>query len=92
MDTLPAGPKWQSTILEVKGYKTVSPIQLIWRDMEEVVRSLFGDPIFGANMVFDPIEIRSPLGREYSEWFSVHEAHRIQVRPLGAAPPHGTEK
>jgi len=80
VDALPSGPKWQSTVLIVEGYPTTEPIHLIWRDVEEVVASLFGDPIFGANMIFDPIQITTTLGREYSEWFSAHEAHRIQVR------------
>ena len=88
MDTLPTGPKWQSTILELEGYKTVNPIQLIWRDAEEVMKSLFGDPIFSANMSFDPILVMTPLGQEYSEWFSASEAHCIQACPSGAASPH----
>ncbi|KAI6139499.1 hypothetical protein BKA82DRAFT_3988476 [Pisolithus tinctorius] len=78
MDTLPSGPKWWSTVLEVEGYKTTDSIQLIWHDAEEVTRSLFGNPIFGADMMFDPILITNGLGQEYSEWFSVREAHRIQ--------------
>ena len=79
MDTLPSGPKWNSIILEVEGYKTTDPIHLIWRDAAEVAASLFGDPIFGANMMFDPILVMNESGWEYSEWFSAHEAHRIQV-------------
>lgn len=79
MDTLPSGPKWHNIVLEVEGYQTVDPIHLIWRDAEEVAASLFGDPIFGASMIFDPILTMNGLGREYSEWFSAHEAHRIQV-------------
>lgn len=78
VDALPSGPKWQSTVLIVEGYPTTEPIHLIWRNAEEVVASLFGDPIFGANMMFDPIQITTTFGREYSEWFSAHEAHRIQ--------------
>ncbi|KAI5995772.1 hypothetical protein F5J12DRAFT_907139 [Pisolithus orientalis] len=78
MDTLPSGPKWWSTVLEVEGCKTTDSIQLIWHDAEEVARSLFGNPIFGANMMFDPILITNALGWEYSEWFLVHEAHCIQ--------------
>ncbi|KAI6143658.1 hypothetical protein BKA82DRAFT_28542, partial [Pisolithus tinctorius] len=65
-------------VLEVEGYKTTDSIQLIWRDAEEVARSLFGNPIFGADMMFDPILITNALGREYGEWFSAREAHRIQ--------------
>ena len=79
MDTLPLGPKWQSTVLQVEGYLTTDPIRLFWRDAVEVIASLFGDPIFGTDMMFDPIEVTTHLGREYSEWFSAKEAHRIQV-------------
>ncbi|KAI6151216.1 hypothetical protein BKA82DRAFT_4329081 [Pisolithus tinctorius] len=67
MDTLPSGPKWQSTTLE-----------LIWHDAEEVVQSLFGNPIFSANMMFDPILVMTALGQEYNEWFSACKAHHIQ--------------
>jgi hypothetical protein len=79
MDTLPSGPKWNSIVLEVEGYKTTDPIHLIWCDAGEVAVSLFGDPIFGADMMFDPILVMNEYGQEYSEWFSVHESHRIQV-------------
>ena len=79
MDTLPSGPKWNSIVLEVEGYKTTDPIHLIWRDAGEVAVSLFGDPIFGADMMFDPLLVMNEFGREYSEWFSAHKAHRIQV-------------
>ncbi|KIM70397.1 hypothetical protein SCLCIDRAFT_101166 [Scleroderma citrinum Foug A] len=85
MDTLPTGPKWQSTTLEVEGYKTTDPIQLIWHNVEEVVRSLFRDPTFGAKMMFNPILIKNSLGQEYSEWFSAHEAHHIQDSLLKGA-------
>jgi hypothetical protein len=81
--TLPAGPKWTSTVLEVEGYKTTDPISFIWHDGLEVVESIFGDPIFGAHtMSFDPIHIETPSGREYDGWLSVREAHRIQASPL----------
>jgi Plavaka transposase len=79
MDTLPAGPRWQSTIIEVDNYKTTDPISLIWCDGLEVVESIFGDPIFGADMTFDPILVNTPLGRAYDGWFSAREAHRIQA-------------
>ncbi|KAH7903179.1 hypothetical protein BJ138DRAFT_1021044, partial [Hygrophoropsis aurantiaca] len=62
MDTLPAGPRWQSTIIEVDNYKTTDPISLIWCDGLEVVESIFGDPIFGADMTFDPILSNLPKG------------------------------
>ncbi|KAI5998566.1 hypothetical protein F5J12DRAFT_906870 [Pisolithus orientalis] len=85
MDTLPSGPKWWSTILEVKGYKTTDSIQLIWHDAEEITRSLFGNPIFGADMMFDPILITNALGQEYGEWFSACKAHCIQDSLLEGA-------
>ncbi|KAI5999784.1 hypothetical protein F5J12DRAFT_906677 [Pisolithus orientalis] len=85
MDTLPSGPKWQSTVLEVEGYKTTDSIQLIWHDAEEVARSLSGNPIFGADMMFDPILITNALGWEYGEWFSACEAHHIQDSLLEGA-------
>ena len=82
MDVLLTGPVWKTVILDVEGYTTVQPLQLIWRDAEEVIRSLFGNLIFGADMAFDPVLIKNALGQEYSEWFSTSEAHCIQVRPL----------
>ncbi|KIM66385.1 hypothetical protein SCLCIDRAFT_110592 [Scleroderma citrinum Foug A] len=85
VDTLPLGPKWQSTVLQVEGYPTTDPIRLFWHDAVEVIASLFGDPIFGADMIFDPMEVTTHLGREYSEWFSVKEAHRIQDSLLEGA-------
>ncbi|KAL4062740.1 hypothetical protein J3A83DRAFT_4363134 [Scleroderma citrinum] len=85
MDSLPPEPKWQSTILEVENYPTADPIHLIWHGAVEVVASLFGDPIFGANMTFDPVQITTLLGWEYNMWFSANEAHHIQDSlPLGA--------
>ena len=82
MDVLPTGPAWKTVTLDIEGYTTVQPLQLIWRDAEEVVRSLFGNPIFGADMAFDPVLTKNALGWEYSEWFLASEAHCIQVCSL----------
>ena len=82
MDVLPTGPAWKTVTLDVEGYTTIQPLQLIWCDAEEVVRSLFGNLIFGANMAFDLVLIKNALSQEYSEWFLASEAYRIQVRPL----------
>ena len=79
MGTLPSGLKWNSIVLKVEGYRMTDPIHLIWHNAGEVAASLFGDPIFGANMMFDPLLIMNEFGWEYSEWFSAHEAHHIQV-------------
>ena len=93
MDTLPSGPKWQSTVLQVEGYPTTNPICLFWCDAAEVVASLFRDPIFGTNMIFDPMEVTTHLRQEYSEWFSAKEAHRIQVGFYGVLNLYmGTER
>ncbi|KAI6022134.1 hypothetical protein BKA83DRAFT_102958 [Pisolithus microcarpus] len=78
MDTLPSGPKWQVMQLEVDGYDTKKKIELIYRDGLEVVQSLFGNPIFAQNMSFDPLCIWKNSEREYGEWFTAHEATRIQ--------------
>lgn len=70
-------------MLEVEGHKTTDLITFIWRDGLEVVESIFGDPIFGAHMSFDPIHVETPVaGREYDGWFSAREAHRIQASIL----------
>ncbi|KAI6156556.1 hypothetical protein BKA82DRAFT_3964805, partial [Pisolithus tinctorius] len=79
MDTLPSGPKWQVMQLEVDGYNTEKKIELVYRDGLEVVESLFGNPIFAQNMSFDPLHVWRNTEHEYSEWFTAHEATRIQV-------------
>ncbi|KAG9310720.1 hypothetical protein JVU11DRAFT_9321 [Chiua virens] len=85
MDLLPSGPKWQVTELEVDGYEVEKKIQLIWRDGLDVAQSIFGNPIFGQNMTFDPIKVWDGDDREYGEWFTADEAFRIQSSlPAGA--------
>ncbi|KAG2107501.1 uncharacterized protein F5147DRAFT_774333 [Suillus discolor] len=54
MASLPTGPKWHSTTLEITGYPTVQPIQLIWRNGLDVVEDLFANPIFANHMTYDP--------------------------------------
>ncbi|KAG1802420.1 uncharacterized protein BJ212DRAFT_1226084, partial [Suillus subaureus] len=54
MGSLPTGPKWCSTTLEITGYPTVQPVQLIWCDGLEVVEDLFTNPIFTNHMTYDP--------------------------------------
>ena len=56
------------------------PIHLFWRDALEVTRDIFGNPVFAQHMEFDPYEIYEGGEREYGEWMSADEAHRIQVR------------
>ena len=82
MDTIPRGPNWRCTVIHIEGYPTRDPIQLYWHDALEVVRELFGNPIFSQHMEYDPYIILDGQEREYSEWMSSDEAHRIQVSLL----------
>ncbi|KAG2136941.1 uncharacterized protein EDB93DRAFT_1242301 [Suillus bovinus] len=41
-------------MLEITGYPTVQPIQLIWRNGLDVVEDLFANPIFMNHMTYDP--------------------------------------
>ncbi|KIM53867.1 hypothetical protein SCLCIDRAFT_94368, partial [Scleroderma citrinum Foug A] len=53
MNSISSWPKWQCTTLDIEGYQTINPIQLIWHDAKEVIRSLFGNSIFDDDMMFD---------------------------------------
>jgi len=55
------------------------PVYLFWRDALEVTREIFGDPVFAQHMEYDPYKIFDGTEREYGEWMSGDEAHRIQV-------------
>ena len=79
MNSISSWPKWQCTTLDIEGYQTINPIQLIWHDAKEVIRSLFGNSIFDDDMMFDLMLLMGALGWEYGEWFLVHEAYCIQV-------------
>ena len=57
----------------------MSPIQLIWHDGLETVWSIVSNPVFANNITFDPIKVQQDNVREYGEWFTSHEAFRIQV-------------
>ncbi|KAI6009745.1 hypothetical protein PISMIDRAFT_117447 [Pisolithus microcarpus 441] len=85
MDALPSGPRWQVMELEVDGYNMEKKIKLIYRDGLEVIESLFGNPIFAQNMLFDPLHVWRNAECEYGEWFTAREAIRIQdTLPEGA--------
>lgn len=77
--SLPTGPKWRSTTLEMTGYPTIQPINLIWRDGLEVVQDLFANPIFANHMTYDPHVVVDGGEREYSEYFTAQQAYEIQV-------------
>ncbi|KAG2119733.1 uncharacterized protein F5147DRAFT_564157, partial [Suillus discolor] len=51
--SLPTRPKWCSTTLEMTGYPTIQPINLIWRNGLEIVQHLFANPIFVNHMTYD---------------------------------------
>ncbi|KAG1784969.1 uncharacterized protein HD556DRAFT_1314634 [Suillus plorans] len=85
MASLPTGPKWRSTTLEITGYPTIQPIQLIWRNGLDVVEDLFANPIFVNHMTYDPHVVVDGDEREYSEYFTAKQAFEIQDQlPKGA--------
>ncbi|KAG1838975.1 hypothetical protein F4604DRAFT_1885387 [Suillus subluteus] len=85
MGSLPTGPKWRSMTLEITGYPTVQPVQLIWRDGLEVVEDLFANPIFANHMTYDPHVVVDSDDHEYSEYFTARQAFEIQDQlPKGA--------
>ncbi|KAG1882772.1 hypothetical protein F4604DRAFT_1577157 [Suillus subluteus] len=85
MASLPTGPKWRSTTLEITGYPTVQPIQLIWRNGLDVVADLFANPIFANHMTYDPHVVVDGDEHEYSEYFTAQQAFEIQDQlPKGA--------
>ncbi|KAG1828797.1 hypothetical protein EV424DRAFT_1470990 [Suillus variegatus] len=79
MDALPKGPQWHCTTIKTDGYVTMHPVHLIWRDTLEVMKHIFGNPIFANDMEFDPYEIFVDREREYGEWMSSSRAHDIQA-------------
>ncbi|KAG1718492.1 hypothetical protein EDB19DRAFT_1899235 [Suillus lakei] len=83
--SLPTGPKWCSTTLEITGYPTVKPINLIWRNGLEVVQDLFTNPIFANHMTYDLHVVVDGGECEYSEYFMAQQAFEIQDQlPEGA--------
>ncbi|KAG1782103.1 hypothetical protein EV702DRAFT_1177149 [Suillus placidus] len=83
--SLPTGPKWCSTTLEMTRYPTIQPINLIWRNGLEVVQDLFANPIFANHMTYDPHVVIDGDERKYSEYFTAQQAFEIQDQlPEGA--------
>ncbi|KAL4071992.1 hypothetical protein J3A83DRAFT_4358328 [Scleroderma citrinum] len=60
--SLPTGPQWQSTKIDIKDYKTVEDTHLIWCDGLDVVKDLFSNPIFANYMTFNPHKDQLPQG------------------------------
>jgi len=71
IDKLPGGPAWKVTTIEFPVW-TVRPIQLIWRDAQEVVEDILCNPIFANYMTFDPHVVMRGTEREYSEFFTAN--------------------
>ncbi|KAG1741973.1 hypothetical protein EDB19DRAFT_1895005 [Suillus lakei] len=83
--SLPTGPKWCSTTLEITRYPTVQLINLIWRNGLEVVQDLFANPIFANHMTYDPHVVVDGGEHKYSEYFTAQQAFEIQDQlPEGA--------
>ncbi|KAG2148850.1 hypothetical protein DEU56DRAFT_909164 [Suillus clintonianus] len=85
MDSLPCFTEWKVSKIEFSGYKTVHPIELIWRNALEVVKQLFSDPIFANHMTFDPHRVNVGDQCEYGNYMSADMAWKIQDHlPIGA--------
>jgi hypothetical protein len=82
MESLVAGPTWNTTKIKLDGYKTESPIILYWRDGLEVIQHLFSNPIFASSIEMMPYHLYDTNGvRMYHEFMSADEAWKIQVCP-----------
>ncbi|KAG1721400.1 hypothetical protein EDB19DRAFT_1961240, partial [Suillus lakei] len=86
MDSLPCFTEWKVSKIEFSGYKTVHPIELIWRNALEVVKQLFSDPIFANHMTFDPHRVNVGDQCEYRDYMSADMAwkSRCDHLPIGA--------
>ncbi|KAG1869280.1 hypothetical protein C8R48DRAFT_598034, partial [Suillus tomentosus] len=62
IDALPSFVPWKVSTMEFTGYKTTYPLQLIWCDALEVVKQLFGDPVFANHITFQPHVDHLPVG------------------------------
>ncbi|KAG1896381.1 uncharacterized protein F5891DRAFT_958756 [Suillus fuscotomentosus] len=89
MDTLPCFTEWKVSQIAFTGYKTSQPIELIWRDVLDVVKQLFSDPTFANHMTFDPHVVQAGDQREYGDYMSADMAWKIQVYLLSDHLPMG---
>lgn len=80
MESLPQGPPWHSTEIRLKGYDSIQPIHLFWRDGLEVIKRTFSNPIFSKDMIYDPYAVMSEEGREFGDFFSSKYAWVLQVK------------
>ncbi|EGO22837.1 hypothetical protein SERLADRAFT_371115 [Serpula lacrymans var. lacrymans S7.9] len=79
IEVLPTGPVWKMEEIQAENYKTAKPMILLYRDGLEVVKSLFGNPVFARHMMLDPKRVCDSQGeREYGEWMTGDYAWAIQ--------------
>ncbi|EGN97231.1 hypothetical protein SERLA73DRAFT_74942 [Serpula lacrymans var. lacrymans S7.3] len=62
IEVLPTGPVWKMEEIQAENYKTAKPMILLYRDGLEVVKSLFGNPVFARHMMLDPKRDQLPQG------------------------------
>ena len=87
IERLPPSPTWKSTKIELKGYKTVrkEPINLIYRDPLQVLRHMYGNPIWAAYLGTDPrLEFNAHNQRVWSEFNTGDRLWDLQVSHLPA--------
>ncbi|KAL4073273.1 hypothetical protein V8B97DRAFT_2023063 [Scleroderma yunnanense] len=80
LESLPAGPQWQSMKINTSGYKTTEEVCLIWHDSLEVMKDLFSNPMFVKYMTYSPQEVRCDEECEYSKFFTGTHAFVIQAQ------------
>ncbi|EGN98517.1 hypothetical protein SERLA73DRAFT_153550 [Serpula lacrymans var. lacrymans S7.3] len=79
MEVLPSGPEWKMQEIYAGNYKTAKPMILLYCDGLEVVKALFGNPIFTKHMMYNPrCEWNTQGLREYGEWMPGDYAWAIQ--------------
>ncbi|KAG1818770.1 hypothetical protein EV424DRAFT_1347576 [Suillus variegatus] len=78
MDSLPSFAPWKVSKIEFKGYKIVCPMELVWRNVLEVVKQLFNNPTFANHMTFHPHVANVKNRHEYEDYMSADMAWKIQ--------------
>jgi hypothetical protein len=73
-------------VIEVDGYMSKKPIRLFWRDGLEVVKWIFGNPIFAHDISYNPKQVFCEEGREYTEFMTADYVWACQVRAVLLVP------
>ena len=82
MDNIPTAPEWKMQDIPIKGYETVKPVVLFYRDPLECIQALLRNPIFEGKWDFTPRKVYNDPGhrnRIYSEWMMSDGAWAAQV-------------